>query len=1221
MPAFGQGIITTIAGTSGPWVVDGTPALAASIPIETVAADSFGNVYVGVRSVHRVYKVDPQGTITLFAGNGFKLFSGDGGPATSASLAEPQGLAVDAQGNVYIADSLNERIRKVDLNGIITTIAGSGTQSFSVAGGPALEVSFYDPRRIALDSTGNIYFTDAISVRKLTPDGMVSTIAGNGAPLCNAQLEVGDGGLGTAGCVAGPIGIAVDTSGNVYLSESLTNRIRRVDTQGIITTFAGDGVAHWAGDGGQAASASLNFPEGIGFDPAGNLVIGDAGNNTVRRIDGNGIISTLSGHPGLFAYGDDTGLAISEPISEPIDIGFDADGNILVLELFSGRVRRIDASGTLSTVEGNGRWAPSGNGLDANSVHISPLALALDNQGNLLIADEYNYIRRLNSDGTITNLAGNGYAGRSGDGGPATSASFNYPMGIIVDSAGNILVADTNNAVIRRIDKQGTITTFVGNGLIGPEGMAFDAKGNLYVADSGNNRIAQVSPSGALTTIVGNGQAGFSGDGGPALKASLNAPQSVVFDHAGNMFIADSHNDRIRKVDIQGNISTIAGSDATGAPDQGARPTDLRLNRPEGLTVDGQNNIYFVDTSKNRAFEITSQGIVVAIAGHEGPGTQGFSGDGGPAPNALLNIPTGILADSSGNLFIADNYNRRVREVLGAPPSLAASLASISLAANSNGAVTQPQVFTLSSSLSGAPYLATASTNDGGAWLRVNSPQGITPGTISISADPTNLAPGSYQGAVTVNMPGYNPPSVAVSVKFIVTGARPAQLSFQPAKVSFVASSQSGPQSQVVFVAATNGSVAFQANSQPLSGGGWLQAGATNPTASPDNPGTVTLVADPTNLDAGTYTAVVSATGPQGQLTTVPVEFTVTKPQPHLKLSWDGLTFRAQAASGNLPQYFGVLNVGSGVMNWTAATDGSPWLQLIPPVSGSTDAASLTVPEVAVAINPKTLNPGTYTGKITVSAPGADNSPQSLTVKLQVIDANQDVGVTSSPNGLIFTTYEGSSSPGSQAFTLTNFSNKSESFGTGTIGSFVKSMQPDHGSLGTLGSSVTLPVQLSTAGMGAGVYNGQVSLEFGNQTAANVQVLLVVVSASAKPSAAAAFARPHDAAPNGPAPGSLQAVFTHIDPAGFTAPLGLPFSLEVSVVDDLGQPMTTGSVIASFSNGDPAIALTSLKDGRWTGTWTPTNPSPGRMSITARAQLPSGNLTPGVAIRTGVLVQ
>jgi sugar lactone lactonase YvrE len=276
--------------------------------------------------------------------------------------------------------------------------------------------------------------------------------------------------------------------------------------------------------------------------------------------------------------------------------------------------------------------------------------------------------------GIITTVAGNGSSGYSGDSGPATNASLSDPLNAAVDAAGNLFIGDYGNARIRKVDANGLITTVAGNGSTAYSGdggpaidaglnkptVAVDASGNLFIADRGNNRIRKVDLKGIITTVAGNGSSGYSGDGGAATNASLNNPSDVAVDDSGNLFIADLANNRIRKVDTQGIITTVAGNGSSGYAGDGGPATNASLTGSVAVALDASDNLFIGDSGNNRIRKVDAQGIITTVAGN---GSSGYSGDGGAATNASLNKPADIAVDASGNLFITDFNNNRIREV------------------------------------------------------------------------------------------------------------------------------------------------------------------------------------------------------------------------------------------------------------------------------------------------------------------------------------------------------------------------------------------------------------------------------------------------------------------------------------------------------------------------------------------------------------------------------
>ena len=790
-----NGIITTVAGNGGTgFSGDGGAATKAGLNSPWgVALDGVGNVYFADEVNQRIRKVGTNGIITTVAGNGYEGFYGNGGAASDAELNFPQGVALDGSGNLYLGDFYNRRVRKVDANDIITTVAGNGLIGSSCEGIPATNAMLYQPSGVAVDSSGNLYIADAYfnNIRKVDTNGIITTVAGNGW-----EAYLGDGGTAKSASLANPYDLVLDDAGNMYIADTYNNRIRKVDTNGIITTVAGSGYETYAGDGGEATNASLSNPFGVAVDASGNVFIADTGNNRIREVHPGGypilplnaigtnksgnytvVITspygsvtsavasltvvqppaivfqsgpsaalpgsnatlgvTVAGTPPFYyswyfnatnlvqngasasfvvsnmsssntgqymvvvtnAYGSATSLVAAlavafppslttQPVSQTnlagssviFDVAVNGTGPFFYQWQFNGTNLPYNV---IATVAGGGSGGDGGAATNASL--CSPSATAFDALGNLYIADPGNdRIRKVDTNGTITTVAGNGNEDYSGDGVPATNTSLYSPLGVALDTLGNLYIADSANERIRKVDTSGIITTLAGNELNGyvgsysgdggpatnanlntPSGVAVDAFGGLYIADAGNNRIRKIDTSGTITTFAGNGSAAFSGDGGAATNAGLDYPVGVAFDGAGSLFIADIGNQCIRKVNTNGIITTVAGGGSGGL---GGAATNANLqapyanaNSPLGVALDALGNLYISDGNLQRVLKVDTNGIITSVAGN-GTGN-GYSGDGGAATNAGLNEPGGVALDSLGNLYVADTGDQLVREV------------------------------------------------------------------------------------------------------------------------------------------------------------------------------------------------------------------------------------------------------------------------------------------------------------------------------------------------------------------------------------------------------------------------------------------------------------------------------------------------------------------------------------------------------------------------------
>jgi PKD repeat protein len=342
----------------------------------------------------------------------------------------------------------------------------------------------------------------------------------------------------------------------------------------------------------------------------------------------------------------------------------------------------VTGADTITTVAGNGTSGFSGDGGQATSAQLGAVGIAVDAAGNVYVADQGNHrVRKVTADGVITTVAGTGERGFSGDDGQATSARLNDPNGVAVDAAGNIYIADMGNMRVRRVSAAGVITTVAGTGFIGssgdggpatsatlafPSGVAVDAAGNVYIADQLNDRVRKVTATGVIATIAGTGDAGFAGDGGQATSAQLRNPFGVAVDVVGNVYIADRDNHRVRRVDAAGVITSVAGTETFGFSGDGGPATSAQLKFPAGVAVDAIGSIYIADSNNHRVRRVSTGGVITTVAG---TGTAAFSGDGGQAISAQLDFPLGVAVDAIGNLYVADTGNRRVRKVTNPPPS------------------------------------------------------------------------------------------------------------------------------------------------------------------------------------------------------------------------------------------------------------------------------------------------------------------------------------------------------------------------------------------------------------------------------------------------------------------------------------------------------------------------------------------------------------------------
>ena len=650
--------------------------------VDGIATDPRGNIYISHRSQNRIRKLSPNGTITTIAGNGIAGFSGDGVPALKSSLNFPAGLAFD-KGNLYVADRNNHRIRKIDSKGIISTVAGTGIPECCNDNGLAVEAHLHFPSDIDVDTEGNLYISDRSNnrIRKVNPDGIITTIAGLGKPGYGGDFGPADQAL-----LKYPFGVSHDNKGNFYIADRGNNRVRKIDQRGIITTIAGDGTHSFGGDYGPANQSSLAFPTDVIVDSLGMVYIADRNNNRVRKIDRLGVITTLMGLSqtefngdneisaettlhlpfalalngedrllvvdrnhfrvrevrlqsnqvetiagnGTFLFRGDGGPGGGATLDAPSGIAVDSKGNVLFADRLHQRIRRVGSNGILETVIGNGKQGNEGNGrpgIEA-TLHL-PEVLVMDREDNIYLTQRTGnawIIRKSNAEGIITHFAGNGRQGNTGDGGPAIEASFHTISDIAADGSGNIFIADSINRNIRKVDKNGVISTIAEANLeelgteVHPNGIVVDKVGSIFFSDSGSSKVYKINTNGAITLIAGTGDFGDHGDGGLALEAGLRSPGGLAIGPEGFLYIAEQTTHRIRRVDSSGIITGYVGTGKFGYSGDGGPAIEANIKTPFRMDFDREGNLYFSDRDNNRIRKVDTSGVITTIAGHSNIG-------------------------------------------------------------------------------------------------------------------------------------------------------------------------------------------------------------------------------------------------------------------------------------------------------------------------------------------------------------------------------------------------------------------------------------------------------------------------------------------------------------------------------------------------------------------------------------------------------------------------
>ena len=635
------GTVPTGNPTTLTWTLSGDPASALTINGASVLGGVSASVTPHRRQVYTLSASNLKGSnqaLATVAARGLDLLAGnvDGpgwvdGTGGAARFNQPQGLAVDGGGNLYVSDSSNQTIRKITPAGAVTTVAGSVGQMAGWDGTPG---GFRNPAGLAVDAAGNLYVADRgnSSIRKVTAAGVVSTLAGSSGSSGSAD------GTGATARFAAPSSLALTTAGDLIVADTNNHLLRKVTAAGVVTTLAGSAGLSGIADG-TGGTARFTYPEGVAVHANGNIYVTDRGNQTLRQVTPAGVVTTLAGSPGLSGTLDGTGSAAR--FYNPRRVAVDGAGDLWVSD-GSQTLRKVTTTGVVTTAAGTASaygWVDG----PATSARFNGLAgLAILPSGRLAIADEFNHaVRVMDMTQGLSTFAGAPPQAGIADG-FAASARFSGPQGVTVDANGNAYVADYGNSSIRKVTSAGQTTTLAGTaGLSAPTGLALDAAGNLFVTDMTNHTLLRITPAGVMSTFAGlAGSAGSVDATGSA--ARFNFPYMVASDASGNLYLSETGNHTIRKVTPGGVVTTIAGlAGAAGLAD--GNGAAARFNLPTGLAVDGSGNLFVGDMNNNMIRKITPAGDVTTLA-----------------LSTFLNWPRGLAFDPAGNLLVAADQGQAV---------------------------------------------------------------------------------------------------------------------------------------------------------------------------------------------------------------------------------------------------------------------------------------------------------------------------------------------------------------------------------------------------------------------------------------------------------------------------------------------------------------------------------------------------------------------------------
>jgi hypothetical protein len=1203
-----------VTGISGAYGGDGGPATAAFLDQPGgIALDASGDLFIADTDNERVREVvQATGEIITVAGNGTQAYGGDGGPATATTLDNPCGIAIDATGNLVIADVGNERIRDVSASAFVKVFQAT-TMNLSAPGAAMYGGTIAISATLSSGGTGVPNETITFSVDG-TSSGTATTNASGVATLAAASLAGVSAGSYAAGLVASFAGDATYAPTTAAASLTVNEAPLTITANSASKPYGAPDPAFSVsyaglvgGDGPGALGGTLAFSTNeptTGYASPGSYTVAPAGltsNNYTITFDPNTLTVTeaqttvaVAASATSTLYGQSVTVTATVSVNSPSTamlsggtVTFFVDGvaqpnppalannsaTLLDSSLslgphtitasYSGEGADFAASTSLAvgpssiitTVAGGGA---GGNGSPATTAALGfPNSVTVDAAGDLFIAEgSANLIQEVvKATGDLITVAGNGSWRFSGDGGPATAASLDNPVGIAADAEGNVFIADEWDQRIREVVKAtGDIITVAGDGAQGYDGdggpataasldnpwsVTVDAAGNLFIADFGNQRVREVvKATGNIITVAGGGNSGL-GDGGPATAAYVSEPESVALDAAGNLFIADGN--RIREVvKATGNIITVAGNGNWGFGGNGGPATAARLWGPYGITVDAAGNIFIADTNDDRVREVVqATGNIVTVAGD---GFSSYGGDGGPATAASLSLPSGVAVDALGNLYIADNENSRIREV-SAGGAMVDVLQTTTMSLSAPGAATYGGTIALTATLSaggvGVPgETATFSVDGNSVGTATTNANGVA--TLA-AASVAGVGVGSYSGYVTASFGGDASNTASTAAANLTVNKAPLTVTAIAASKPYGAPDPAFSASYTGFASGDNSSVL----------GGALVFSTNEPKTGFASPGNYTVA--PAGLTSNNYTITFAA----GTLTVVAAATAVT--------------VSPSATSVAIGQSLTVTATVTVLSPSVAAPSGGT-------VTFYVDGVAQPKPPVLSGGSAKlvdsSLSAGAHTITASYSGGGADFAGSARTA---VVDVGQATTMSLSASGAA--TYGGSIAISATLLSggagvpneMVTFSVHGTSVGTATTGA----------------NGVAMLAAASVAGLNAGSYSGYLTASFAGDASyatasavANLTVNKAPLTVSANNalktygSADPPFSASYSGFVNGDGSGNLSGKlsFSTNEPATGSAAVGT-YNITPS-------GLTSGNYVITFDNGTLTVVAATLA-GDW----------------------------------------
>jgi uncharacterized protein (TIGR03437 family) len=1168
-------VITAVVGADFALPFASSPAASFPLPPNEwgkPAVDSAGNVYFALGTRHVIVRWSPNGRVQVIAGTGINGFSGDGGPATTASLNTPKDIAIDSKGNIYFADGVNRRIRRITPDGRIDTFAGGGTIVPTAQGTPLRSASLNGLGPVAIDSADAVYFNaDSGSIAKVDPNSSnVRLIAG----IPGQQGTFSASGVALQTQFRQIFGMAADRGGNLYFTDFLSLSVGRITPAGRAELLV-------------TRAATAGFPNDIAIDQNGNVYVTQFNSPAIWRLTTGNVIERFAGDLEREGFTPSNTPRDQARFGPNLRMIVDSRGTFFITDSRNGRLRRMTS--VVDNIAGVDIAYAGEAGLATAASVPAPTYVAQAPDGTIYFSD--NTVRAVfsvDTRGILRRFAGSGILnGDYVDGRPALDNAFGAPYGVAVDSAGTVYVAD-DDCSIKSIATGGVMRIFAGasghcratsDGLQAKDarfgqlrGILVDPSNNILVTDITNHKVWRIAPSGVVTTFAGTGVAGISTTAAPATQSPLNQPSDVRFMNNAYL-IADSNNHRVARV-ADGRLTNFAGIGQRVSSGDGGPATSAGLSSPTALATDTAGNVYISEQSGHKIRRVTPTGVIGTYAG---TGDRGARGDGGLAVAAQLSAPAGLLVVRDGRLLIADRENGRLRAVLPTAPAVQFPTTPVTISASDTQ---QRGTISLATPVNGLGFETSVRfTGTPANWLRVGPARGALPALLTYETNIAGLREGSYSANIVVTVPNGSPREtlIPITVRVPAPPANPYTLFVDRVALSAAAG---GTAESAVPIRNGSGSPATFRALIPTTATQILRVTPDEITVAPGDTGTFVVTTAPGAIAPGTYNATLALSGPN-VTQNLPVSLTVSAIRSRLTLARTGFSF-VGAAGGPVPSTQALFISGDNV-SWTArAVSRGDWLR----VAATSGTASLTAPSRAtISADTQGLEPGDHYGRIEVTDTANRNNRRVATVLLQVLPIGADTGSIASPSVMTFSAEEGQQ-PAAQEMQLFIGQNRAGVWSASSAsddGAAWLNFYPNGGPV-TGAAPGRLVIQPETAGLPAGAYRGAVTIAFDNGDARNVPVLLIITPRVTTASKGAVRETSACSGPN-----LLPLIASPL--ANFRATIGEPVRIAVRVVDQCGNPHVPESGgnagVALTGIGPTSMNLTHTAGGVWEGTWTP----------------------------------